>query len=70
MVVAHRMSMKGARVDGTAMAIGGQKFREGSVKIIGDKGGDHIFFTIRNDKEVAGAGGHEVVLLAWARKYT
>jgi len=49
-------------MDGTAVAISGQKFWEGGVKVILDEGGNNIVIAIRDDKIVMGAHYIEVVL--------
>jgi len=61
-VVADRISMKRVRVDDTATTVGGKEFREGGMEIIRDEGGDDILFSIGDNKEMASAGGIEVVL--------
>jgi len=61
-VLPNRVSVKGARVNCTAMTISGKKFREGGMKVVGNKGGDDVLFAIRNDKEMASTSCVEVVL--------
>ena len=54
--------MKGTRVDCAATTISSEEFRESGMEVIGDEGGDNVLFTIRNNKEMTGANGVEVVL--------
>ena len=70
MVLSDGMGVKGARVNGATASVGGKEFRESSVEVIGDKGGDDVFVAIRNDKKVTRTDGIEVVLPSRARKYT
>ena len=70
MVLSNRMSMKGARVDGTTASIGGKEFGKGGVEVIGNEGGDDVLVAIRNDKKVVGANGIEIVFPSWTRVYT
>ena len=69
MVLSDRISMKGARVDGTTAPIGGKEFGKGGVEVIRNKRGDDILVAIRNDKKVASANGIEIVLPSWTRVY-
>jgi len=69
MVLSDRMSMKGARVDGPTTSIGGKEFGKGGVEVVRNKGGDDVLVAIRNDKEVAGANGIEIVLPSRTRVY-
>ena len=62
MVLSDWASMKRTGVDCATAAISGKEFRKGGVKVIGDKGGNDVFFAIRDDKEVAGTHSIEVVL--------
>jgi len=66
-VLSHWASMKRARVDRAATAIGSEKFREGGVEVIRNKWGNNVFFAIRNDEEMAGPNGIEVVLPSRSR---
>ena len=67
MVVSNRASMKRARVDGAATTISGKKFGEGSMEVVGNKGGDNVLFAIGDDKEVMGTNCIEVILPSGAR---
>jgi len=49
-------------VDHATAAISSKEFGKGGVEIIGDEGGDDVLFAIRDDKEMAGPDGVEVVL--------
>ena len=62
MVLSYWVSMKRVGVNYATTAISGKEFGEGSLEIIGDKGGDDVFFAIRDDKEMAGTNSVEVVL--------
>jgi len=62
--------MKGARVDCTAMAVSGKELRKGGMEVIRDEGGDNVLFAVRNDKEVTGTNGVEVVLPSGTREDT
>ena len=55
-------SMKRMGVDCTATAISGKEFRKGGVKIVRNERGDDVLFAIRNDEEMAGTNGIEIVL--------
>ena len=55
-------SVKGVRMNGTAMTISGKEFGEGGMEIVRNKGGDDVLFAIRDDKEMTGPNGIEVVL--------
>jgi len=68
-VLSDGMGMKGVRVDGAATSIGGKEFGEGSVKVVGDKGGDDVLVAIWNDKKVMRTDGVEVVLPSRAREH-
>ena len=70
MVMPYGSGMEGMGVDGAAMAISGKKFWECGVKVIGNEGGNNVLIAVRNDKEMAGASGCEVVLPARAWEYT
>jgi len=61
-------SVKGARVNGATMAIGGKELRKGGVEVIRNKGGDDILFIIRDNKEVAGACCGKIVPPARTRE--
>ena len=73
MVLSDRMSMKGARVDGTTASIGGKEFRKGGVEVIRNKGGNDVLVAIWNDKKVASANGIKIFfpsqtgMYAWLR---
>ena len=62
MVVPHGSGVKGTGVNGATMTIGGKKFWKCGIKVVGNEGGDDIFIAIRDDKEVTGASGCEIVL--------
>jgi len=62
MVLPNGAGMKRTRVDCAAAAVSSEEFRKGGMEIIRDKGGDDILFAIRDDKEVTGPDGVEVVL--------
>ena len=66
-VLSNWTSVKGTGVDRAATAVSGKKFREGGMEVIGDEGGDYVFFTIRDDKEVTSTSTVEVVLPSGAR---
>ena len=55
-------SMERTGVDCATTAISGKEFGKGGVEVIGDEGGDDIFFAIRDDKEMASTSGIKVVL--------
>ena len=69
MVLSDRMSVEGARVDGTTASISGKEFRKGGVEVVRNIGGDDILVAIRNDKKVASANGIEIVLPSQTRVY-
>jgi len=70
MVLSNGTGMKGARVDGTTTSICGEELGKGCMEVIGNKGGNDVLITIRNDKKVMRTNGVEVVLPARARKHT
>jgi len=69
-VLSNGMGVKGARVDSTATSISGEELRKGHVEVVGNKGGNDIFITVRNDKKVTHTNSVKVVLPTQARKYT
>jgi len=66
-VLSHWASVKRARVDCAATAIGSEKFRESGMEVVRNKQGDDVFFAIRNDEEMAGPDGVKVVLPSRSR---
>jgi len=61
-VLSNSASMQGARVDSTALSIGGKELRESCAEVIRNKGGNDVFFAIRDDKKVMHTSSIEVVL--------
>ena len=70
MVLSDRTGVKGARVDGATVSVGGEEFRKSGVEVVRNKGGDDVLVAIRNDKKVMRTNSVEVVLPARARKHT
>jgi len=62
--------MKRTGVDRATMAVSSKEFGKGGMEIIRDKGGDDVLFAIRDDKEMAGPNGVEVVLPSWTWVYS
>ena len=69
MVLSYSAGVKGTRVDGATVSVGGEEFRKSGVKVIRDEGRDYVLVAIGNDKEVMRTSGVEVVLPSWAREY-
>jgi len=61
-VLSNWASMKRTGVDCTTTAVSSKEFGKGGMEVVRDEGGDDVLFAIRDDKEVAGPDGVEVVL--------
>jgi len=67
-VLPYWASVERARVDCTAMTIGGKKLREGGMEVVGNEGGNNVLFAVGDNKKVVGANGIEVVLPSGTRQ--
>jgi len=69
-VLPNWASVERVRVDHVATAISSKELGKGGMEVIGDEGGDNIFFAIGDNKEMAGANGIKVVLPSGTREDT
>jgi len=69
MVVPNGSGMEGTGMDSAATTIGGKKFWECGIKVVGNERGNNVLIAIGNDKEMTGASGCEIVLPTRAWEY-